>query len=55
MSLDRKLPLCAVAVFALLIGSSSAIAKTHVAHTTRISGVVVSINAKRHSLKLRVG
>jgi hypothetical protein len=38
----------------LLIGSSSALAKTHAAHKTHISGVIVSINAKRHTLKLRV-
>lgn len=54
MSLDRKLLTCAVAMLALLIGTSSAFAKTHRTHATRISGVVVSINAKRHTLKLRV-
>jgi hypothetical protein len=41
-------------VLALLISSSSAVAKTHAAHTARISGVVVSINAKRHTLNLHV-
>jgi hypothetical protein len=41
-------------VLALLISSSSAVAKTHAAHTARISGVVVSINAKRHTLKLHI-
>jgi hypothetical protein len=30
------------------------VAATHAAHTTRISGVIVSINATRHTLKLRV-
>src|ERR1035441_7959121 len=29
-------------------------AATHAAHTTRMSGVIVSINATRHTLKLRV-
>jgi hypothetical protein len=44
-------------MFALLIGSSGAVAATHATHAThktRISGVIVSINATRHTLKLRV-
>jgi hypothetical protein len=52
--LNRRLLTCGATLFALLIGSSSAVAATHAAHTTRISGVIVSINAKRHTLKLRV-
>jgi len=52
--LNRRFLTCGATVFALLIGSSSAVAATHAAHTTRISGVIVSINATRHTLKLRV-
>src|SRR5579859_7101641 len=52
--LNRRFLTCCATVLALLIGSSSAFAKTHAAHNTRISGVVVSINAKRHTLKLRI-
>lgn len=55
MSQHRRLLTCAVTVLALLVGASSALARTHATHSTRISGVVVSINAKRHTLKLRVG
>ena len=54
MLLNRRLLTCGATLFALLIGSSSAVAATHAAHTTRISGVIVSINATRHTLKLRV-
>lgn len=54
MSLNRKFLPCAVAALTLLMGASSALAKTRAVHTTRISGVVVTINAKRHTLKLRV-
>src|ERR1019366_7497231 len=52
--LNRRFLTCGATVFALLIGSASAVAATHAAHTTRISGVIVSINATRHTLKLRV-
>jgi hypothetical protein len=51
---DRRLLTCVVTVIALLIGATSALAKTQGAHPTRISGVVVGINAKRHTLKLHV-
>ena len=54
MLLNRRFLTCGATALALLIGSSSAVAATHAAHTTRISGVIVSINAKRHTLKLRV-
>ena len=54
MLLNRRFLTCGATVLALLIGSSSAVAATHAAHTTRISGVIVSINATRHTLKLRV-
>ena len=54
MLLNRRFLTCCATVLALLIGSSSAVAKTHAAHTARISGVVVSINAKRHTLKLHL-
>ena len=54
MSLDRRFLTCAVAVLALFTGASSAIANSHAKHSSRISGVVLSINAKRHTLKLRV-
>jgi hypothetical protein len=52
--LNRRFLTSCATVFALLIGSSSAVAATRAAHTTHISGVIVSINAKRHTLKLRV-
>src|ERR1039457_7079251 len=52
--LNRRFLTCGATVFALLIGSSSAMAATHAAHTTCISGVIASINATRHTLKLRV-
>jgi hypothetical protein len=51
---NRRYLTCCATVLALLIGSSSAVAKTHAAHTARISGVVVSIDAKRHTLKLHL-
>jgi hypothetical protein len=35
--------------------SSSAFAKTHVVRARRVTGVVLAINAKRHTLKLRAG
>ena len=54
MSLDRRFLTCAAAVLTLFAGASSAIAKSHTTHSSRISGVVLSINAKRHTLKLRV-
>lgn len=54
MSLDRRFLMSAATVFVLLVGTTSALAKTHTTRTTRISGVVLSINAKRHTLKLRV-
>ena len=54
MLLNRRFLTCGATVFALLIGSASAVAATHAAHTTRMSGVIVSINATRHTLKLRV-
>ncbi len=54
MLLNRRFLTCGATVLALLIGSSSAVAATHAAHTTRISGVIVSINATRHTLALRV-
>ena len=54
MPQDRRLLTCVVTMIALLIGATSALAKTQSAHSTRISGVVVGINAKRHTLKLRV-
>ncbi len=54
MSLDRRFLMCALAALALLAGASSAIAKSHASHGARITGVVVSINAGRHTLKLRV-
>ena len=54
MLLNRRFLTCCATACALLIGSSSAVAATHAAHTTRISGVIVSINAKRHTLELRV-
>jgi hypothetical protein len=55
--LNRRFLTCVATMFALLIGSSSAVAATpatHATHKTRISGVIVSINATRHTLKLRV-
>jgi hypothetical protein len=52
--LNRRFLTCCATVLAMLISSSSAVAKTHAAHTARISGVVVSINAKRHTLKLHI-
>lgn len=54
MSVDRKLMTCAATVLVLVIGVPSALAKTQTGHTARISGVVLSINTKRHTLKLRV-
>src|ERR1035441_9906099 len=45
---------CAATVLGLVIGVPSALAKTQTGHTARISGVVLSINTKRHTLKLRV-
>ncbi len=54
MLLNRRLLTCGATMFALLIGSSSAVAATHAAHATHISGVIASINAKSHTLKLRV-
>jgi hypothetical protein len=55
--LNRRFLTCVATIFALLIGSSGAVAATHATHAThktRISGVIVSINATRHTLKLRV-
>jgi hypothetical protein len=55
LSLDRRFLICAVSSLALLSGVTSATAKPQVTHTTtHISGVVVAINARRHTLKLRV-
>ena len=54
MLANRKFLMCCATVVALVIGSSTAVAKTHAAHTARVSGLVVSINAKRHTLKLLV-
>ena len=54
MLLNRRLLMSCATVLALLIGSSSAIAATRHAHATRISGVIVSIDAARHTLKLRL-
>jgi hypothetical protein len=45
---------CAATVLVLVIGVPSALAKSQTGHTARISGVVLSINTKRHTLKLRV-
>ena len=46
--------MCALTALALLAGASSAIAKGHTSHGARITGVVVSINDRHHTLKLRV-
>jgi hypothetical protein len=51
---NRKFLMCCATVLALVVGSSTAVAKTHAGHTARVSGLVVSINAKRHTLKLLV-
>lgn len=51
----RHLMSCAAVLFAALTCASSAVAKPHHAsHSRHLSGVVVSINAKQHTLKLRV-
>jgi len=55
--LNRRFLTCGATMVALLIGSSSAVAASPAAHATHkkhISGVIVSINAARHTLNLRV-
>jgi len=55
VSLNRRYLPCLAAVLALLVTAApSALASTHPARTTRISGVVTAINARRHTLELRV-
>lgn len=57
MLLNRRFLTCGATMVALLIGSSSAVAASHAGHATHkkhISGVIVSINAARHTLNLRV-
>jgi len=51
---NRRFLTCCATVLAIALGASSAIAKAPATHTGRISGVVLSINAKRHILTLRV-
>jgi hypothetical protein len=41
-------------LFAALAFTSSAFAASHTTHARRVSGVVLAINAKQHTLKLRV-
>ncbi len=56
MSPFRRSIALAVACAALAVGPAAALAhKTHVAHARKVSGVVLAINAHRHTLKLRVG
>ena len=50
---NRRLLTCCATVLALVVCSSSALAKSP-AHKTRFSRVAVNINAKRHILKLHV-
>jgi hypothetical protein len=52
--LNRRFLTCGATMVALLIGSSSAVAASHATHKKHISGVIVSINAARHTLNLRV-
>ena len=54
MLANRRFLTCCATALALALCSSTALAKTPAAHTTRISGVVLTINAKRHVLKLRI-
>ena len=50
----RRLLSCAAVLFAALAFTSSALAASHKSHSRRVSGVVLAINAKQHTLKLRV-
>lgn len=50
----RRLLSCAAVLVAALTFSSSALAASHKSHSRHVSGVVVAINAKQHTLKLRV-
>jgi hypothetical protein len=53
--LNRSFLPCLAAALALLATAApTALASTHPTRTARVSGVVTSINARRHTLKLRV-
>jgi len=50
----RRLLSCAAVLVAALAFTSSALAASHKSHSRHVSGVVLAINARQHTLKLRV-
>jgi hypothetical protein len=50
----RRLLSCAAVLVAALAFTSSALAASHRSHSRHVSGVVLAINAKQHTLKLRL-